>query len=60
MFHFAIAMVARQLKNTRERAMDETLYAVYLPKFLKITNSSLKLFIWINKDIMYVGPERHR
>ena len=26
---------ARQLKNARERAMEGTLYAVYMPNFLK-------------------------
>ena len=28
-------MAARQLKNTGYRAMDGTLYAVYMPKFLR-------------------------
>ena len=40
--------------------MDGTLYADHMPEFLEITDSLLKLFIWINKDIMCVDFERHR
>ena len=55
-------MAAMQLKKTRYmlRVMDETLYAVYMPKFLRNDKILFKTFIQINKDIIYVDSERHR
>ena len=37
-------MVARQPKNTRLRNMDETLYAIYMPKFLRNYKILFKTF----------------
>ena len=51
-------MVARQLKNTRLRVTDGTLYAVYMPKLYKIANFSFLTF-YIDKYIINVDSERH-
>ena len=52
-FHAVIAMVARQLKNTRYRAMDATSYVAAMPQILR--NHKLLLgFFYINEKRHYV------
>ena len=50
-FYAAIAMVARQLKETRLKVMDGPLYAVYIPKLLR---NYLLLF-----KTFYIDTYRH-
>ena len=53
-FHAAVAKVARQLKNIRQRAMARTLYEVCILKFLRNYKVLLETFVRIYKDIMYI------